>query len=48
VQEEIKFTICPELLVSILFCECLKDDESLLVIGAEDFCTYKGYGWNTF
>ena len=43
VQEEIRFLICPELLVSRLFTEELSPNESLLVIGAEQFSTYRGY-----
>lgn len=33
VQEEIRFIICPELIVARLFTECLSDNEALLVIG---------------
>ena len=33
VQEEIRFIICPELIVARLFTECLADNEALLVIG---------------
>lgn len=43
VQEEIRFVICPELLVSLLFTEVLKPNESLLMIGCEQFCDYQGY-----
>ena len=34
VQEEILFTIYPELLSSILFCEEMSDTESIFIIGA--------------
>lgn len=34
VQEEIRFVICPELLVSRLFTEKLGPTEALLMIGA--------------
>ncbi|XP_071952189.1 poly(ADP-ribose) glycohydrolase-like [Antedon mediterranea] len=47
VQEEIRFLICPELLVSRLFTEVLDDNECLLVTGPERFSDYKGYA-NTF
>ena len=46
-QEEIRFSICPELLVSLLFTEALEDNEVLLMLGAEQFSQYKGYS-NTF
>lgn len=47
VQEEIRFTICPELLASLLFTEVLGDLEVLLVTGVQQFTKYSGYG-NTF
>ena len=43
VQEEIRFLICPELIVSRLFTEELDANESLLMIGAEQYSQYKGY-----
>ncbi|KAG8036804.1 hypothetical protein G9C98_004126 [Cotesia typhae] len=43
VQEEIRFVICPELLVTMLVTEVLDDTEALIVIGAERYCNYKGY-----
>ena len=36
--------INPECLVSILLCEKMKDDESILITGAEQFSSYSGYG----
>ena len=36
--------INPECLVSILFCERMEDDESILITGAERFSSYSGYG----
>lgn len=36
--------INPECLVSILFCEEMRDDESILITGAEQFSSYSGYG----
>uniref|UniRef100_W8AQL3 poly(ADP-ribose) glycohydrolase n=1 Tax=Ceratitis capitata TaxID=7213 RepID=W8AQL3_CERCA len=47
VQEEIRFVICPELLISKLFTECLRPTEALLMVGAERFSDYNGYS-NTF
>ncbi|EGR28564.1 hypothetical protein IMG5_172360 [Ichthyophthirius multifiliis] len=47
VQEEILFITTPELLPSILFTEYLKENESLLVLGANKFSKYIGYA-NSF
>ncbi|XP_069356377.1 poly(ADP-ribose) glycohydrolase isoform X1 [Maniola hyperantus] len=44
VQEEIRFVICPELMISMLFTEYLRPNEALMMIGCEQFCTYTGYG----
>lgn len=43
VQEEIRFVICPELLVTMLVTEVLDDTEALIVIGAERYSNYRGY-----
>ena len=43
VQEEIRFLICPELIVSRLLCERLQDNEATLFQGFERFSTYTGY-----
>jgi poly(ADP-ribose) glycohydrolase len=43
VQEEIRFCINPELIVSRLFVEELEDHESFFVTGAERYSTYTGY-----
>lgn len=43
VQEEIRFTVCPEMLVSILICEVMQDNECIFLIGCEQFTTYDGY-----
>ena len=42
-QEEIRFVINPECLVSILFCERMNNLESILIMGAEQFSSYTGY-----
>ncbi|KAF9094463.1 hypothetical protein BGX29_009487 [Mortierella sp. GBA35] len=47
VQEEIRFAICPELIVSRLFTQMLQSNEALLIKGAERFSNYNGYA-NTF
>ncbi|CAH1176930.1 unnamed protein product [Phaedon cochleariae] len=44
VQEEIRFVICPELLISRLFVEQLGDQEAVIVTGVERYSKYKGYG----
>ena len=43
VQEEIRFTVCPEMLASMLFTEVLGDREVLIVVGVEQFTSYEGY-----
>ncbi|XP_066304725.1 poly(ADP-ribose) glycohydrolase-like [Branchiostoma lanceolatum] len=43
VQEEIRFLICPEMILSRLFTETLEPDECLVIIGAEQYSCYKGY-----
>lgn len=45
VQEEIRFVICPELLISMLFTEVLDTTEALLMIGCERYSSYSGYGY---
>jgi len=44
VQEEIRFTICPELIAAMLFSEAMQDTEAISVIGVEQFSCYSGYG----
>ncbi|KAM4703493.1 poly(ADP-ribose) glycohydrolase [Rhinophrynus dorsalis] len=43
VQEEIRFIINPELIVSRLFTEVLDDNECLIITGAEQYSNYTGY-----
>eukprot|EP00118_Oscarella_pearsei_P008777 m.46863 g.46863 ORF g.46863 m.46863 type:complete len:618 (+) comp33742_c0_seq2:56-1909(+) len=43
VQEEIRFLVCPELIISRLFTEKLADNECLIVTGVERFSNYDGY-----
>jgi poly(ADP-ribose) glycohydrolase len=47
VQEEIRFSICPEMLVSLLVCEMMELHECIFLIGCERYSSYKGYA-NTF
>eukprot|EP01083_Nonionella_stella_P068203 180888_1 len=44
VQEEIRFLINPECLVSLLLCQCMKPNEAIAVVGTRQFANYKGYG----
>ncbi len=48
VQEEIRFLLCPELIVGRLFCEELADNEVVMIQGAERFSNYVGYGYQGF
>ncbi|PAA70250.1 hypothetical protein BOX15_Mlig006718g2 [Macrostomum lignano] len=42
-QQEIRFMISPELIVTRLVTECLDDNEALLIEGFERFSDYSGY-----
>ncbi|CAK1549263.1 unnamed protein product [Leptosia nina] len=44
VQEEIRFVICPELMLSMLFTEALDPTETVIIIGSERYSDYTGYG----
>lgn len=43
VQEEIRFVICPELHVSMLFSRMLLSNESVIIKGSERYSEYTGY-----
>jgi len=43
-QEEVRFSIAPECLVSLLFTEVLQPNEAVFITGAEQYCSYTGYG----
>ncbi|CAF0883065.1 unnamed protein product [Didymodactylos carnosus] len=43
VQEEIRFVICPEMLLSLLLCEVMEPQECIFLTGCERFSSYKGY-----
>ncbi|XP_077999725.1 poly(ADP-ribose) glycohydrolase-like [Glandiceps talaboti] len=47
VQEEIRFLICPEMIISRLFTEALDNNECLVMTGCERFSDYTGYA-NSF
>ncbi|XP_006819631.1 poly(ADP-ribose) glycohydrolase-like [Saccoglossus kowalevskii] len=44
VQEEIRFMICPEMIISRLFTESLDNNECLVMTGCERYSNYTGYG----
>uniref|UniRef100_F1KZ17 poly(ADP-ribose) glycohydrolase n=1 Tax=Ascaris suum TaxID=6253 RepID=F1KZ17_ASCSU len=44
VQEEIRFLICPEMMVSMLLCERMDHNESIVILGAQRYSDYEGYG----
>ncbi|RCN39092.1 poly glycohydrolase [Ancylostoma caninum] len=44
VQEEIRFLICPEMVVSSLLCERMGPLEAIHIIGAQRYSSYSGYG----
>ncbi|XP_064649413.1 poly(ADP-ribose) glycohydrolase-like [Lineus longissimus] len=43
VQEEVRFVVCPEMLLTRLFTEELDDNECLVMTGCEQFSRYEGY-----
>eukprot|EP00277_Geminigera_cryophila_P010501 CAMPEP_0179410576 /NCGR_PEP_ID=MMETSP0799-20121207/3377_1 /TAXON_ID=46947 /ORGANISM="Geminigera cryophila, Strain CCMP2564" /LENGTH=492 /DNA_ID=CAMNT_0021182467 /DNA_START=6 /DNA_END=1484 /DNA_ORIENTATION=- len=43
VQEEIRFAICPELVIGVLICQVMTDREAIQIVGAEQFSAYSGY-----
>jgi len=43
VQEEIRFIINPECLVSMVMCEKMEANEAILITGTEQYSTYTGY-----
>lgn len=45
VQEEIRFAMCPDLVVTCLFCEIMTDTEAIIVRGHETFSKYSGYAF---
>ncbi|CAE7590716.1 Parg [Symbiodinium natans] len=44
VQEEIRFSICPELCAAMLVCPFMLDHEAIFIVGGEQFSAYSGYG----
>eukprot|EP00124_Ichthyophonus_hoferi_P002216 Ihof_evm5s142 gene=Ihof_evmTU5s142 len=43
VQEEIRFLICPEMIISRLLCEAMMDNETIILMGCEMYSKYRGY-----
>ena len=44
VQEEIRFSVSPELIISGLFCPKIEEHEAILIVGSKKFSSYEGYG----
>lgn len=44
VQEEIRFSVSPECIVGLLFCEAMVDEEAITIVGTQQYCDYGGYG----
>ncbi|EYB96495.1 hypothetical protein Y032_0150g2783 [Ancylostoma ceylanicum] len=42
-QEEVRFLICPEMIVSSLLCEKMEPLEAIQIIGAQRYNSYSGY-----
>lgn len=43
VQEEIRFIIAPETLISCLVCERMNKNEAILILGTQQYSNYRGY-----
>jgi len=43
VQEEIRFSICPEMFVSLFVCEMMEPNECMFLIGCVRYSLYEGY-----
>jgi poly(ADP-ribose) glycohydrolase len=44
VQEELMFTVNPELIAAMAFTEVMKSNEAVVIVGAERVSNYEGYG----
>ena len=42
-QEEIRFSTCPELIAAMLFMENMEENEAIVITGFEQFSTCTGY-----
>lgn len=45
VQEEIRFSVCPETIVSLLLMAPMEDRDSIVIRGAEQFAQTRGYAF---
>ena len=43
VQEEIRFSVCPECLPSLLFFPVMAPTEAIIITGVQQFAKYSGY-----
>ncbi|KAI6180275.1 Poly(ADP-ribose) glycohydrolase [Aphelenchoides besseyi] len=43
IQEEIRFSIAPEALIGCLLCSAMRENEAILIVGAQQYSTYSGY-----
>ncbi|EFO93557.1 CRE-PME-3 protein [Caenorhabditis remanei] len=43
VQEEIRFLMCPEMIVSMLLFDRMEPDEAISIVGAQVYSSYSGY-----
>ena len=46
VQEEIRFSICPELVAAMVVSPVMTAAEAIEIIGGEQYSAYAGYGWS--
>eukprot|EP00753_Platysulcus_tardus_P002711 PLAT11828.1.p1 GENE.PLAT11828.1~~PLAT11828.1.p1 ORF type:complete len:450 (-),score=160.32 PLAT11828.1:40-1389(-) len=46
VQEEIRFAMCPELMISMALCDVMSKREAIVMKGAECFSAHKGYAFS--
>eukprot|EP01084_Bolivina_argentea_P206363 352360_1 len=46
VQEEIRFTVNSECVIAKLLCpDEMRNNEAIIILGSQQFCNYKGYGY---
>ncbi|KAI6204205.1 hypothetical protein M3Y94_00645600 [Aphelenchoides besseyi] len=43
IQEEIRFSIAPETLIGCLLCSAMRENEAILIVGAQQYSKYSGY-----
>uniref|UniRef100_A0A8R1IGI3 Poly(ADP-ribose) glycohydrolase n=1 Tax=Caenorhabditis japonica TaxID=281687 RepID=A0A8R1IGI3_CAEJA len=47
VQEEIRFMMCPEMIVGMIVCNRMKQNQAISIVGAQAYSSYSGYSYNT-